>query len=213
MRGMAEVAESLAGDGAYRREHNAGRKGEAGGFEQCNEVASGGGAGEGDGVGIACGRSEELPQRGDGLGWDLVAIGLGDGDDGSGGGEGFGQDIAGFGGTEKENAFAVGLGSEGFGKRFGDVLWGDEIDLEADSLHCPRGGGADDGDALWLEGRVLALVEDFDGVDAGKEQPVVTFELSEGGVESGIAFGGNDLDGGYKDRSRTEGLQPGGKIG
>ena len=76
---VAEVAEGLAGDGAYRGQDYVWRQGQVGGFEEVAEVAGCGGAGEGDGVGVVGGIAEELLEDGDGFGGELGAVGFGDG--------------------------------------------------------------------------------------------------------------------------------------
>jgi hypothetical protein len=216
--GVAEVAEGLAGDGADGGEGDAGGEGQVGGFEEVEEVAGGGGGGEGDDVGVGFGRGEEGLEGEDGAGGDSVAVGFDEGEVGSGGGEGFGEGIARFGGSEEEHVGGLvvrgaGVGDEGFGERFGDVLRGDEVDGEADSLHGLCGGGADDGDSLGDEGSIAALVKDFDGVGAGEEEPVEGFELGESGVERGVGCGGDDLDGGDEEGCGSEGFELGGEAG
>ncbi len=170
-------------------------------------------------------------ERGYGVGRDLVAVGIGDGEVGSGGGEGGGEDVAGFGGADEEEGFAWSLRDEGFGERFGYELGGDEIDCEADSLHCFCGGWTYGGDlgewALRRMGRERiacaiahldfeaghALVEDFDGVGAGKDEPVEGFQIGEGGVEGDAGLGWGDFDSGDEDRGRAEGFELGGEVG
>ena len=53
----------------------------------------------------------------------------------------------------------------------------------------------------------------FDGVGAGEDKPVEALELRQSGIERGIAFGWNDLDGGNKDGGRAEGLEPRSQVG
>jgi hypothetical protein len=60
---------------------------------------------------------------------------------------------------------------------------------------------------------VAALVEDFDGVDAGEEEPVEGVELGQSGVEGGVGFGRDDLDGGDEDGDRFEGFELGREFG
>ncbi len=55
-------------------------------------------------------------------------------------------------------------------------------------------------------------MEDFDGVGAGEEEPVVTFEFAQGCVEGGVGFGGDDLDGGDEDGCGSEGFELGGEV-
>jgi hypothetical protein len=60
---------------------------------------------------------------------------------------------------------------------------------------------------------VAALVEDLDGVDAGEEEPVEGVELGKCGVEGGVGFGRDDLDGGDEDGDGFEGFELGGEFG
>ena len=147
----------MGGDGAYGGQDDGWGQGEAGGFEEGDQVAGRGGAREGDGVRVGVRGGEEGLEGWDGVRGELVAVGFGYGDGGSGGGEGFGEDVAGLGGSDKEHAGVGGVGSQGFGERFGYVLRGDEGYGEADSLHCSGGGWAYDGDSGELGGRVLWL--------------------------------------------------------
>ena len=57
------------------------------------------------------------------------------------------------------------------------------------------------------------MVEDFDGVGAGEEEPVVSVELGEGGVEGGVGCGGDDLDGGDEESGSAQGFELGGEAG
>ena len=57
------------------------------------------------------------------------------------------------------------------------------------------------------------LVEDFDGIGAGEEKPVVTFELGEGRVEKGVCFRWDDLDGWDEDRRCAESFELGREVG
>ena len=59
----------------------------------------------------------------------------------------------------------------------------------------------------------VALVEDFDGVGAGEEEPVVGIELGEGSIEGGVGFGREDFDGGDEDGGRAKGFELGGEVG
>jgi hypothetical protein len=237
--GEAEVAEGLAGDGTDRGQDNAGGEGEVGGFQKSYQITGCRCAGEGDGVGVVCRVGEEALEDGDGFGGDLVAVGFGDGDGGSGGAEGFGEVVAGFGGSDEEEGFAAGVGSEFFGEGFGEVAGRDQVDGEADGLDGFGGGWADDGDAgrwtvwlgvePWLRARrggsrscggmqVATMVEGFDGVGAGEEEPVVALaaggvELGEGGVERSVGRRRDDLDGGNEDGGRAESFEVGGEVG
>jgi len=103
--------EGLGGDGADGGSEDLRREGEAGGFQQGEEVLGCGGAGEGDGVGVVFGVGEEGSDLVDGIWRDGGAVGGGDGDVGSGGAEGFGEVVAGLLGTDEEKAGggAVGL--------------------------------------------------------------------------------------------------------
>lgn len=213
---MAEVAQGLAGDRAHRGSEDGFGKGEVRGFEESEEVARGGGAGEGDGVGTGFRLCEELLERGDGVGGNLVAIGFGDGDGGPGDGEGFGKNIAGFGGADEQEGFAGSFGKERGGERFGDVLGRDEVDGESDGVGGAQGGRADDGYFFGKLGDVVELsaaVEGFDGVGAGEEKPVVRAEAGQCGVKSAEGGGGNDLDGGNEDGDRAEGFELSGEVG
>src|SRR6185437_5833772 len=102
---------------------------------------------------------------------------------------------------------------ECFGEGFGDVLRGNEVDLQADSLHCSGGGRAYDSDSLWGEHSVATLMEDFDGVGAGEEEPVEIFEPCQCRVEGRICFGRDDFDGGDEDGDRAESFELNGKVG
>lgn len=136
---MAQVAEGLRGDGAYRGEGGGWGQGKAGSFEKGDEVAGCGSAGKGYGVGIGGRSGEESLQRRDGFWGNLVAVGVGHGEIGSSGGEHLGKNVAGFGGADEEEALSRDFRGKNFGKGFGYVLWGDEIDLKADSLHRASG--------------------------------------------------------------------------
>ena len=61
--------------------------------------------------------------------------------------------------------------------------------------------------------QVQTLMEDFDGIGAGEEKPVVTFELGEGHVVGGVGFGWDDLDGGDEDRRCAESFELGREVG
>jgi len=58
-----------------------------------------------------------------------------------------------------------------------------------------------------------AAVEGFDGVGAGEEEPIVSAEAGESGVECGEGGGRDDLDGGDEDGGRAEGFEPGSEVG
>jgi len=212
---VAEITEGTAGDWAYGCEDDVWGKGEVRGFEKRDEITRCRCAGEGDGVGVVLRLAEEGLERGDGVRGNLVAVGFGDGDDGSGGGQGFRDCVTGFGCANKEEGFAGGFGEEGFGERFCDVAWWDEIDGEADGIGSAHGGGADDGNMFGKLGDALKLsaaVEDFDGVRAGEEQPVVGAKAGESCVEAGVGFGWGDLDGGDEDGGRAESFELSGKL-
>src|SRR5271170_3894217 len=57
------------------------------------------------------------------------------------------------------------------------------------------------------------MVEDFDGVGAGEEEPAVVVESGEGAVEERVGFGWDDLDCGYEDGARAKGFELGGEVG
>ena len=59
----------------------------------------------------------------------------------------------------------------------------------------------------------VALVEDFDGVGTGEEEPVVVFELGECGIEEGVGVWRDDFDGGDEDGGRAEGFELSGEVG
>jgi len=74
---------------------------------------------------------------------------------------------------------------------------------------------------VWIAGaigepsllQVEAMVEDFDGVGAGEEEPAVVVELGEGAVEKRVGFGRDDLDRWYEDGARAKGFELGGEVG
>jgi hypothetical protein len=95
-------------------------------------------------------------------------------------------------------------------------LRGDKIDGEADRVDCAQGGGTDDSD---LFGELVETVElgsameDFDGVGASEEEPIIGAEAGKGGVEGGEGGGRSDLDGGDEERDRAERFEPVGEFG
>lgn len=104
----------------------------------------------------------------------------------------------------------MGFGQEGGGKGLGYILRGDEIDGEADGIGGAESGWADDGDFLGELSEVVELgsaVKGFDGVGAGKEEPIVGAEAGEGGVESAEGGGWDDLYGGDENGGRAEGFE------
>ncbi len=97
------------------------------------------------------------------------------------------------------------------GQRFGYVLWGDEVCLEAEGLQSLGGGRADGGDLQGWGDWVLR--EGFDGVGAGQDQPVEGGQVGQSLVECCGVFGRGDLDGGDEDWFGSKGLELGGEVG
>ena len=216
----AEVAKCLAGDGANGGQSDAARESGACGLKKGDKVARGRGAGEGNGIWIALRRTEEPSQCRNGVRGNPVAISVGYCDRSSSSGKRFGEDITSLGGTDKQNAIAGSFGSERVGEGIGNISWGNEIHLQADSLHCLCRGRADHGDLwqwrfggrprprirtrgtrfLWLSEILMPLMKDVDGIGAGEDEPVIILKFDESRIERGVAPWGNDLDGGNEDR-------------
>ena len=88
--------------------------------------------------------------------------------------------------------------------------------METDARDSLGRGWADDSDFFWQLGEVEELgatMEGFDGVGAGEDEPVVSAEAGEGGVEGSEGGWGDDLDGGDEDGGRAEGFELGGEVG
>src|SRR5476649_2637048 len=104
---VAQIAEGLRGDGADGGAENLRREGEAGGFQEREEVRGGGSTSEGDGVGVSLWAGKKLFDLRGGSGRDDSAVGRGDGDLDSGGAEGFRQMVAGGFGADEEETSSV----------------------------------------------------------------------------------------------------------
>src|ERR1035437_8274672 len=146
VRRQAEIAQRARGDGADGGADDGGRQGEAGSFQQSDQVGSRGGAGEGDGVGAVAGIAEEGSDGLERRRRDAVAVGRGDGDLAAGGFEAVAEDGGGCLREHQEEALAGRLRAQGFGERLGGESGRNDAGLEANDLDRARSGWADDSD-------------------------------------------------------------------
>lgn len=111
----AEFPQSARGDRTYGDAEGVFGKCDSRGFAEGQQVTGSGGAGEGDGCRRSCLRSEQLLEQMDGGGRNDGAVGGGYGHFGTMGAKGFGEELAGFFGSDEEKSgrFTIRLPSVG----------------------------------------------------------------------------------------------------
>ena len=93
---------------------------------------------------------------------------------------------------------------------------GNEVDRQADLVGGAESGWADCCDVPGKLGEVEELgaaMEGFDGVGAGKDEPVIGAQAGQSGVKGGEGCGRGDLDCRNKDWGGSEGFELNGEFG